>query len=366
MEWGSHANIQRTSIRVYKRMNHSSRITTRRNRLSAFITTAILLISGQCAAVQTLSVNFRGTLPLGNMATDQNEQTFTVTGLSGLAWIGDSRYVAVMDNSNKIVFLDIDLSSNGTIQRATISGGLTLAESHDYEGITYTTDQRNSVFLAEEDTPAVREFALSDGVLLQTLETPSIFLNRRHNLGFESLSRHPDGTDLWTANEEALPLDGSVSTVQTGSTVRILRYALTHETGTPGEQYVYNTAPIHGGNINGSRSGLVELVVLPDGRMLTLERSIAFSVPNFFQNRIYELDLTNATDVSGFVNGLIGETFTPVDKHLLWIGSTGNLEGLALGPLLSSGNQSLLGIVDDGDELSTNQLVAFELLEAIP
>ncbi|MFQ5501967.1 MAG: esterase-like activity of phytase family protein [Phycisphaerae bacterium] len=342
------------------------RTPARRHRLLSFLASATLIASGQCTGAQTLGLHFRGTFPLSNIATDQNGQAFTVTGLSGLAWIGDTRYVAVMDNSDKIVFLDIDLSSNGTIQRATISGGLTLAESHDYEGITYTTDQRNSVFLAEEDTPAVREFALSDGALLQILDTPPIFLTRRHNLGFESLSRHPDGTDLWTANEEALPLDGSVSTVLTGSTVRILRYALTNETGTPGEQYVYNTAPIHGGTINGSRSGLVELVVLPDGRMLALERSIAFSVPNFFQNRLYELEFTIATDVSSLVNGLIGETFTPVDKHLLWSGNLGNLEGLALGPLLTGGNRSLLGVVDDGDALSTHQLVAFELLEAVP
>ncbi len=43
-------------------------------------------------------------------------------------------------------------------------------------------------------------------------------------------------------------------------------------------------------------------------------------------------------------------------------GSSGqNLEGLALGPRLANGNWALLGVVDDGDSLSSNTIVSFEL-----
>jgi hypothetical protein len=109
---------------------------------------------------------------------------------------------------------------------------------------------------------------------------------------------------------------------------------------------------------------LSDLVALPDGRVLALERSLASSLTPF-QSRIYELDFTGATDVSSLA-GLIGQTYTPVSKRLLWSGQAAggfgqNLEGLALGPQLSNGNWSLLGIVDDGDPLSNNTLVAFEL-----
>ncbi|MFQ5412099.1 MAG: esterase-like activity of phytase family protein, partial [Phycisphaerae bacterium] len=238
----------------------------------------ICFTSSQCAAAQTLSVNFRGVMPLGNTATDQNGQNFTVTGLSGLTWAGDTLFVAVMDNSDKLVFLNIELASNGAISQASIGGGLTLADSHDFEGIAYTTAQRDSVFLSEEGTPAVHEYALSDGAWLQTLVTPPVFFNRRANLGFESLSRHPVGTEMWTANEEALTVDGAVSTPQSGTTVRLLRYILSDEIGTPAEQFAHITAPMHGGNINGGRSGLVDLAVLPNGKILALERSFAFSV----------------------------------------------------------------------------------------
>ncbi len=338
-------------------MNHSPR--------TIAVAPAAVLISiciSHSGIGQTLSVNFRGTMPLGTTATDQNGQKFTVTGLSGLTWVQDSLFVAVMDNSDKLVLLDVQLAVDGTISFAAIVGGLSLAESRDFEGIAYTTVDRDSVFLCEEDTPAVQEYSHSEGALLQTLDTPPVFFNLRPNFGFESLARHPAGTELWTANEEALTVDGERSTPQDGTVVRLLRYTLSGQTGIPAEQFAHITEPMHGGKISGGRSGLVDLAVLPNSKILALERSFALSIPDFFESRLYELDFSDATDVSGFADGLIGETFTPVAKHLLWSGSVGNLEGLALGPSLTGGNQSLLGIVDDGDPLSTNQLVAFELL----
>ena len=201
------------------------------------------------------------------------------------------------------------------------------------------------------------------------LKPPPLFLNGRPNIAFESLSRQPGGKELWTANEEALTVDGGVSTPQHGTVVRLLRYSPAVEadgagstrSAGPAKQFAYITDPMHGGDIYGGRSGLVDLAVLPNGKMLALERSFALSIPNFFQNRLYELDFAGATEVSKFVDGLDGEVFTPVSKCLLWSGHVGNLEGLALGPLLGSGNRVLLGIVDNGDPLSTNQLVAFEL-----
>ncbi len=92
------------------------------------VTVLISICISHSAVGQTLSVNFRGTMPLGTTATDQNEQKFTVTGLSGLTWVQDSLFVAVMDNSDKLVLLDVQLDADGTINSAEIVGGLTLAE----------------------------------------------------------------------------------------------------------------------------------------------------------------------------------------------------------------------------------------------
>lgn len=334
-----------------------------RRRPAVFCVALLLpVLTGQCARAPSLLVHFRGTVPLDRTTTDQDGRKFTVTELSGLSWVGDTRFVAVMDGSDKLVFLDIEPAPDGTLRRAAITGGLTLPDFRDFEGIAYTGPARNSVFLCEEDTPAVREYALSDGALLQTPETPPVFSNRRHNFGFEALARHPDGTELWTANEEALSVDGALATSIRGTLVRLLRYRLEDERATPAGQFAYLTAPLHGEDFASGRSGLVELAVLPDGTVLALERSIALSIPHFIQSRLYELDFTDATDVIGLADGLIGESFTPVAKRLLWSGHVGNLEGLALGPPLAGGGRLLVGVVDDGDALSAHQLVAFEVV----
>lgn len=345
-----------------RRMNHAPRTIT----LWASVAVLMCLASGLPVEAQTLSIDFRGAVPLGATARDQSGEDFTVTGLSGLTWLHGTRFMAIMDNSDKLVFLNVEFTADGAISSARIVGGLTLADSCDFEGIACSTPERDSVFLAEEDTPAVQEYSLWDGALLQTLKPPPVFFNDRANFAFESLSRQPGGTELWTANEEALTVDGDVSTPQHGTVVRLLRYAPADEAGRtrcagPAEQFAYITEPMHGGDIFRGRSGLVDLAVLPSGQILALERSFALSIPDLFQNRLYELDFSGATEVSKFVDGLDGEVFTPVSKYLLWTGNVGNLEGLALGPPLAGGNRALLGIVDNGDPLSTNQLVAFEL-----
>ncbi len=120
-------------------------------------------------------------------------------------------------------------------------------------------------------------------------------------------------------------------------------------------------------------NGLSELVELPDGTLLALERSAIVGLPPL-ETRIYQVDFTGATDISRgkLAKGLIGQMYTPVKKTLLFdskepdnsIGE--NLEGLCLGPKLADGNWALLGVVDNGDPVSKNTLVSFELVYPQP
>ena len=64
---------------------------------------------------------------------------------------------------------------------------------------------------------------------------------------------------------------------------------------------------MHGGKISGGRSGLVDLAVLPNSKILALERSLAFSVPDFFESRLYELDFIDATELLSRYTGLTAE-----------------------------------------------------------
>ena len=96
------------------------------------------------------------------------------------------------------------------------------------------------------------------------------------------------------------------------------------------------------------RSGLVDLLALPDGQLLTLERELGGFIP-LYRTRIYLVDLNAATDVSA-VPSLEASGFMPVAKTLLWQGffTSTNYEGITLGPVLHDGSSSLILVSDDG------------------
>jgi hypothetical protein len=118
-------------------------------------------------------------------------------------------------------------------------------------------------------------------------------------------------------------------------------------------QWAYRTDSISGTPTFGAgsiRSGLVDLLALPTGGVLALERELggASLVPDF-RSRIYELDFTGSTDVTSF-SSLNAGGFTSVGKTLLWQGdfASTNFEGMTLGPELDNGAYSLLLISDNG------------------
>ena len=321
----------------------------------------LLLVAGSHApsAAGGLTIEFRGSLPLGDTSIDQNGVAFTVTGLSGVVHQGGRKLLAVMDNSNKLVSIQFVLENDGTLKAAQLGAGLSLAQARDFEGLALMGDG-DSVFLAEEDTPQVHHHRLSDGALLESLPVPSVFRAMRLNRGFESctFSRYRKG--IWVANEEALTVDGPESSTTNVTVVRLLRFDNSGAQPLPAEQFAYEVEPVHAGADNNfAVSGLVDLVALPGGGLLALERSFNLVAAPFL-TRIFEVDFEGATDVSGFP-ALDGATYTPVTKRLLWSGNLGNLEGLALGPVLEGGGWALLGVVDDGDALNENTLVAFRL-----
>lgn len=321
-----------------------------------------LVLAAGLAHGQPLAITFRNVVALPDTSVDQNGQSFPIAGLSGIYCKEynqqSNTFMAVMDNSNKLIRFSVTVGLDGAITSTTMSSGFALAESRDFEGLTNFWG--GTAFLADEGTPAIRAYFLNTGGAALTLQTPAVFSNIRPNFGFESLTYVDFGGPLWTANEEALTVDGPASSASNGTVVRLLRYNFVGNTFVPGVQFAYITEPWHGAAISGARSGVSDMLSLPDGRMLLLERSFAFNLGGFFQSRIYELDFTGATDVSA-LPGLIGQSYTPVAKHLLYQGDQQNLEGLTLGPQVGNGRYSLIGIVDDGDPISVNRLVAFDL-----
>ncbi|TWT32284.1 hypothetical protein KOR34_40460 [Posidoniimonas corsicana] len=292
----------------------------------------------------------------------------TFAEMSGVTHVGGARFDVVQDSGGRVLGVDVTFEG-GVLTQAAAAAVYPLTAAMDYEGIAAGANDA-TFFLSEENSPGVREVDRATGAVVRALSIPAVFASQRGNRGFESLARQ--GPTLWTANEEALTVDGPAASTSSGSTVRLLRLDI--ESGAPVAQHAYQVEPIHANGLL-SQSGLSDLLVAPDGRLIALERSFAGLASPAYLSRIYELDLAGATDISqgALADGLSGQTYTPVGKRLLWSGSVGaagqNLEGLALGPQLADGSWQLVGVVDNGsgsDPYSGNTVVGFTLSPVTP
>lgn len=336
------------------------------------LATACLSTWMAATASAQLTINYRGKVALSSTtATDQKnpENTFTIQGLSGVTYLDGNNFTAVMDNSKRLVNLNITFNADGSIATANVASGFTLNDSRDYEGIAYTNSGRNSMFLSEEasvpGTPAVYEYSLATtGNLLQTINMPAVFSTQRDNRGLESLTRRADGSEMWTANQAALTADGPEATTSTGTVVRLQRLTVSGNTVTPSQEYAYVTQPDFS---NSGNSGLNDMLELPNGTLLTLEKATGSSPA--FRTSIFQVGFAGATDVSqgALASGLIGQSYTPVSKTLLFSSTTigEGVEGLCLGPQLADGNWEVLGVADNNGT-GPNTLVAFELVGVVP
>ena len=282
--------------------------------------------------------------------------------LSGIAFAGggitDTGYDAVGDNGAAAIWqLYTSLNAaTGRIRSSLVSGSISAPQlGRDSEGIALKPG-RGTAWVSDEIASSISEFSLSTGQKVGAVTVPEIFrpANVQNNMGLESLTYGADR--LWTANEEALRPDGPLSTTASGSWVRIQEF--TGPDLTAGRQFGYLTDPISRLSpfVSVERSGLVDLVALPGGELLALERELGGCLPRF-RSRIYLVGFAGATDVSATPSLATG-TFTPVTKTLLWQGYFGfsNFEGMTLGPRIGDGTYNLLLISDDGaGELAQRQ-----------
>lgn len=296
--------------------------------------------------------------------------------ISGFVRIGEDRYAAVGDDSAALHFLRIAVDlATGRVTSAGFEPPVPLsgpgAEPSDREGIAWDPGS-GDVWIAGEASPAGPWLARHglDGTTRAVVDPASApdlaaFASARPNLGFESLTRRPDDGGYWTANEEALVIDGPAASAGAGSIVRLVSL----DPGMrPRAQYAYVTDPPDGPirsplpAIGHELSGVAELLALPGGALLALERALAGHKSGMagFRIRIYRVDLEGATDVSGeaFREGLAGRDWTPAGKSLLLELRFGllvsNFEAMALGPPLADGSRSVLLFADNqgGDRQS--------------
>lgn len=347
---------------------------------------ALLPLLAACAAVTNparlpapdarVSLLGRGPLVLpGNTSVDGLQ----VGGLSDLVYLGGEAWLAVVDHQEKaparVIEFQLTVTEEGPVPprgraRRVARRALRLAgidsEKLDAEGLVRLAS--GNLVVSSEVGPAVFEFS-PEGRLLGELPVPEVYRSSegrgvRSNEGFESLTLAPDGS-LWTANERPLAQDAPDDKARP-SPVRLLRYERRGEGFVPAAQLVYEIEAIQPPP-PGSRfatRGLVDLLALPGGGFLALERE--YVEARGVEVQLFHVDLDGATDVSG-LDSLAGEGWTPVRKTLLFdFAGAGfmpdNLEGIELGPDLPDGSRTLVLISDDNFEpLQQTQIVALRL-----
>jgi len=358
----------------------------------------------------TFSASFIGQniLPTGLVPTGAagkiNGVDVPLGGLSGVAYDPTSKsYYAISDDRSQFGparFYNFTLDPNplattgvnftGVTALKDVAGNTFALNSLDPEGIALSGN--GTVFISSEGevnpaagrvtNPFIKEFSIATGQEIRSLTVPTKFLPKvqdtngngivdaadtqtagvRNNAAFESLTISPDRQTLYTATENSLFQDGPLATATTGTNSRIVEYNLA--TGLAEKEYIYQTDRVAVTPTPATAfatNGLVDLLAIDKrGTMLALERSFSTGAPGTGNTiKIYEVSLQGASDISS-IDSLASLTPTqlnalrPAQKRLLLDLDalelpTGldNIEGLAFGPKLADGRQSIVLVSDN-------------------
>lgn len=228
--------------------------------------------------------------------------------------------------------------------------------------------------------PFIQEFDINSGRMLQSLPIPKHYqtnavdtkkptLNVQQTSAFESLTFNPTGTiptsgepiNLFAATFSPLVQDRELANSEKTAKVRLLHYLIGYGAPVLIAEYFYSLDPTLG-----KANGLVELISIDQGgHFLSLESSKDQLDKSA---KIFQITTGGATDTSR-IDSLKGEIkgIKPVKKKLLLdLNEVGiplnNVQGMALGPRLFDGTQSLLLVGKDNfNNQQTTQFLLFRL-----
>jgi len=299
-----------------------------------------------------------------------------VGGLSGIVREPAGTWLAVVDNDQetpaRVFRLAFEMGEDGVTSRSLKDvpvGAIRLEglDGRNFDGEGIALEASGNLLVSSETEPSIRRVS-PDGKILGELPVPSIFkagkgTGIRNNEGFEPLALAPGGGALWTANERPLQQDGPGDKTASGP-VRLLRYERRGEDLVPAAQYVYEVDRIERPGVRFNVRGLVDLLPLPGGDLLALERE--YVELRGFKIQIFRVSLDGATDVSGF-DSLPGKSYVPVRKTPFFdfagIGFVpDNVEGMTFGPTLPDGSRTLVLVSDNNFlRLQQTQILALRL-----
>lgn len=242
-------------------------------------------------------------------------------------------------------------------------------------GNLYWSSEGNFSDAADEFVqPFLREMT-PEGEYVRDLAVPGLFnyfdnatAGARSNKVFEALAVEESGA-IWIVNEDAIFEDGPAASLKAGSLVRFTRFDA--ETGRADGQFVYALPAIPLDAKEGAPfapdNGVAELLALPGGGMLALERAFAWGHGNTI--RLVSTGILNsATDVTGEQSLVDLELSMMPRDVVLEMGpefegvTLDNMEAMSWGPDLPNGNRSLVLVSDNNFNDSQRTLfMAFEV-----
>jgi hypothetical protein len=374
--------------------------------LLSFLTTACNPSQARTAEQRTfldLSLDFLGEYKLPKMKFKDTP----VGGLSALTYDRQrGKFYALSDDRSSLAparFYTLGLRVNNT------DTGKIALEKVEVEDVTFITDEngkpypkgsidpegialspRKTVFISSEGVPSqgiapfIREFDLKTGKQLRSLPIPEHYLANdntkeeqlprgiQDNLGFESLTFEPgslaaangDPFRLFTTTESALLQDTLPPDSKEQTRIRMMQY-LIGNIARPMvvTEHLYLLAPTPVGAID---NGLTELITVDTGgHFLSLERTYGLLGGGA---KVFQVATGAARDTSGIpsLKGDVSKVEAVKKKLVLDLSELkiylDNLEGMALGPRLPDGTQSLLLVSDDNfSEAQITQFLLFRL-----
>ena len=289
--------------------------------------------------------------------------------MGGIVWVTNSTYWAVTDWRPVVWELELPIDpADGRLKECRLKRMCRPEGAVDVEGIVRDPFD-GSMIIADERVGCVRRHDALTGRQIGEIELPPVMKDTYKDSGIESLTMSRDGLTLWTCTEEAVKGDGPRSTKTCGTDVRLVRLRRERK-GAQWKcdgQLVYRTDTIVGDpwysskNLDLSRSGVAELCVLDDGTLLVLEREFSKVLFPRLRCRVYETDLSGATDVQGLQSIANAPALKRVEKKMLFE-TTGftMYEGMCQGPSFPDGSR-LVMLVSDGDKRTLRSAFALRL-----
>ena len=291
---------------------------------------------------------------------------------SGITSLGENRYGIVSDKEPQDGFFIFRIDQNaksGKITTVYLEGfkgnpspqvDANGISTRDCEGIAYVPET-NTVFISGEGDQQILEYNMNGQPTGRALNVPAIFSRKNivPNYGFEALTYDCLSQRFWTTTESTLPIDGNIASPLHPGEQNLLRLQAFGQDLQPAAQYAYRMD--YGKKEDFGKIyvyGVPELLALPDGRLLVLEREANITkgiLSSVVRCKLYLVNPAEGHQIDSSINLSMLDPNKFLIKKLLADWQTtvqpvkmnfANYEGMCLGRKLQDGRQTILLISD--------------------